>query len=65
MYAAKVVKLHEVHWKGIFRPTWERKLDRQAFRHKLNAYSASGLDNGQPNILHYQQLRIIAAASRT
>ena len=46
----------------ILRPTWERELDLQAFRHLILAYWANGPDHHQPNTRQYQQLRINAAA---
>ena len=48
--------LYETHWNGILRPTWERKLDLQAFRHLILAYWANGPDHHQPNTRQYQQL---------
>ena len=54
--------LYETHWNGILRPTWERELDLQAFRHLILAYRANGPDHHQPNTRKYQQLRINAAA---
>ena len=33
---------YETHWNGILRPTWERELDLQAFRHLILAYWANG-----------------------
>ena len=40
--------LYETHWNGILRPTWERELDLQAFRHLILAYWANGPDHHQP-----------------
>ena len=54
--------MYETHWKGILRPTWERELNLQAFRHKILAYWASIPDHRQPNTRQYQQLRINAAS---
>ena len=56
-----IAVLYETHWNGILRPTWERELDLQAFRHLILAYWANGPDH-QPNTRQYQQLRINAAA---
>ena len=33
-----IAVLYETHWNGILRPTWERELDLQAFRHLILAY---------------------------
>ena len=60
-----VAVLYETHWNGILRPTWERELDLQAFRHLILAYWANGPDHYQPNTRKYQQLRINAAARET
>ena len=57
-----IAVLYETHWNGILRPTWERELDLQAFRHLILAYWAKGPDHHQPNTRQYQQLRINAAA---
>ena len=57
-----IAVLYETHWNGILRPTWERELDLQAFRHLILAYWANGPDHHQPNARQYQQLRINAAA---
>ena len=57
-----IAVLYETHWNGILRPTWERELDLQAFRHLILAYWSNGPDHHQPNTREYQQLRIIAAA---
>ena len=57
-----IVVLYETHWNGILRPTWERELNLQAFRHLIIAYWANGPDHHQPNTRKYQQLRINAAA---
>ena len=57
-----IAVLYETHWKGILRPTWERELDLQAFRHLILAYWANGPEHHQPNTRQYQQLRINAAA---
>ena len=57
-----IAVLYETHWKGILRPTWERELNLQAFRHLILAYWANGPDHHQPNTRQYQQLRINAAA---
>ena len=54
--------LYETHWNGILRPTWERELDLQAFRHLILPYWANGPNHHQPNTRQYQQLRINAAA---
>ena len=54
--------LYETHWNDILRPTSERELDLQAFRHLIFAYWANGPDHHQPNIRQYQQLRMNAAA---
>ena len=57
-----IAVLYETYWNGILRPTWERELDLQAFRHLILAYWANGLAHHQPNTRQYQQLRINAAA---
>ena len=57
-----VAVLYETHCNGILRPTWERELDLQAFRHLILAYWENGPDHHQPNTLQYQQLRINATA---
>ena len=57
-----IAVLYETHWNGILRPTWEREMDLQAFRHLILAYWADGPDHHQPNTRQYQQLRINAAA---
>ena len=57
-----IAVLYETHWNGILRPTWERELDLQAFRHLILAYWANGPDHHQPNTRQYQQLRINAVA---
>ena len=57
-----IAVLYETHWNGIPRPTWERELDLQAFRHLILAFWANGPDHHQPNTRQYQQLRINAAA---
>ena len=57
-----IAALYETHWNGILRPTWEREMDLQAFRHLILAYWANGPDHHQPNTRRYQQLRINAAA---
>ena len=57
-----IAVLYETHWNGILRPTWERELDLQAFRHLILAYWAKGPDHHLPNTRQYQQLRINAAA---
>ena len=44
------------------RPTWERELDRQAFRHHILSYWAAGPAQHQPYTRQYQHLRINAAA---
>ena len=54
--------LYETHWNGILRPTREREMDLQAFRHLILAYRADGPDHHQPNTQQNQQLRINAAA---
>ena len=33
-----IAVLHETHWNGTFRPTWEREMDLQAFRHLILPY---------------------------
>ena len=33
-----ITVLHETHWDSILRPTWERELDPQAFRHHILSY---------------------------
>ena len=57
-----IAVLYETHWNGILRPTWERELDLQAFRHLILSYWANGPDHHQLNTRQYQQLRINAAA---
>ena len=57
-----IAVLYETHWNGILRPTCERELDLQAFRHLILAYWANGPDHHLPNTRQYQQLRINAAA---
>ena len=57
-----IAVLYETHWNGILRPTWERELDLQAFRHLILAYWVNGPDHHQPNTRQYQQVRINAAA---
>ena len=57
-----IAVLYDTLWNGILRPTWERELDLQAFRHLILAYWANGPDHHQPNTRQYQQLRINAAA---
>ena len=57
-----IAVLYEIHWNGILRPTWEREMDLQTFRHLILAYWANGPDHHQPNTRQYQQLRINAAA---
>ena len=57
-----IAVLYETHWNGIPRPTWEREMDLQAFRHLILAYWANGPDHHQPNTRKYHQLRINAAA---
>ena len=57
-----IAVLYETHWNGILRPTWEREMDLQAFRHLILAYWADGPDHHQPNTRQYQQLRNSAAA---
>ena len=59
-----IAVLHETHWNVILRPTWERELDLQAFRHLILAYWANVPDHHQPNTPQYQQLRINAAARK-
>ena len=57
-----IAVLYKTHWNGILRPTWEREMDLQAFRHLILAYWANGPDHHQSNTRQYQQLRINAAA---
>ena len=57
-----IAVLYGTHWNDILRPTWERELDLEAFRHLILAYWANGPDHHQPNTRQYQQLRINAAA---
>ena len=57
--------LHETHWDSLLRPTWERELDLQAFRHHILSYWAAGPAQHQPNTRQYQQLRINAAATKS
>ena len=57
-----IAVLYETHWNGILRPTWEREMDLQTFRHLILAYWVNGPDHHQPNTRQYQQLRINAAA---
>ena len=33
-----IAVLYETHWDGLLRPTWERELDLQAFRHHILSY---------------------------
>ena len=37
-----IAVLYETHWDGLLRPTWERELDIQAFRHHILIYWAAG-----------------------
>ena len=55
-----IAVLYETHWNGILRPTWEREMDLQTFRHLILAYWANGLDHHQPNTRQYQQLNAAA-----
>ena len=57
-----IAVLYETHWDNILRPTWERELDLQAFRHHIISYWAAGPAQYQPHTRQYQQLRIAAAA---
>ena len=57
-----IAVLFETHWDSLLRPTWERELDLQAFRHHILSYWAAGPAQHQPHTRHYQQLRINAAA---
>ena len=55
---------YETHWDSILRPTWERELDVQAFRHHILSYWAAGPAQNQSHTQQYQQLRIAAAARK-
>ena len=57
-----IAVLYETHWDSLLRPTWERELDLQAFRHHILSYWAAGPAQHQPHTRQYQQLRINAAA---
>ena len=57
-----IAVLYETQWDSILRPTWERELDLQAFRHHILSYWAAGPAQHQPHTRQYQQLRIAAAA---
>ena len=57
-----IAVLYETHWDSLLRPTWERELDLQVFRHHILSYWAAGPAQHQPHTRQYQQLRINAAA---
>ena len=57
-----IAVVYETHWDGLLRPTWERELDLQAFRHRILTYRAAGPAQHQLHTRQYQQLRINAAA---
>ena len=57
-----IAVLYEAHWNGLLRPTWERELDLQAFRHHILSYWATEPAQHQPNTRQYQQQRINAAS---
>ena len=57
-----IAVLYEARWDSLLRPTWERELDLQAFRHNIILYWATGPAQHQPHTRQYQQLRITAAA---
>ena len=54
--------LYEIHWDGLLRPTWERELDLQAFRHHILSYWATTPAQHQPNTRQYQRQRINTAS---
>ena len=57
-----IAVLYETHWSGLLRPTWERELDLQAFRHHILSYWANTPSQHQPHTRQYQNMRIQAAA---
>ena len=60
-----IAVLCETHWDGLLRPTWERELDLQAFRHHILSYWATEPAQHQPNTRQYQQRRITQPHARS
>ena len=57
-----IAVLYGTHWDSLLRPTWERELDLQAFRHHILSHGAAGPAQHQPHTQQYQQLCINIAA---
>ena len=57
-----IAVLYETHWDGLLRPTWERKLDLQAFHRPILSNWAAGPAQHQHHTRQYEQLRVNAAA---
>ena len=56
-----IVVLYGAHWDALFRPTWKRELDLQAFCRHILSYWVAGPAQHQPHTRQYQQRRINAA----
>ena len=53
--------MYETHWTGLSRPSWEREMDLQLFRHERLRYWAGTLNQHRQSNPLYRRMRIGAA----
>ena len=53
-----IAVMYETHWTGLYRPSWEREMDLQLYRHEILRYWASAPNRHRQTNRRYRRMRI-------